>query len=337
MEFNEYKVDCVIEFGSEKCGKPYLRKPIRQKLGDIMEGKHVEAFRSEQANELMTTSRDREAPIIRTAPVLYNVKNEHVQNQYISNNPFEALKILKYKDCVNCLEDIGYDPFFIHYGTNEALQTYKKLCAKPEKVSICIDSTAGLVKKLNSKNIFLHAVAVSIAETQFSVTHMLSEVSHAQAICNWLKMWRKIGAPVPDACVTDWSKALLHGVTNAFTKYETIEEYSDSLNTTGTKSSKIFIRIDIAHTLHKYAKYCAGLRKPIKTFYMACTGQLILCASKSEAENLIRKILTVCLSETDGNLKNGNASPCEEAKNFLLNLITKGNFLSEIFSIDKRV
>lgn len=60
------------------------------------------------------------------------------------------------------------------------------MCAKPEKVSVCIYSTAGLVKKLDkTKNIFLHAVAVSIAETQFSVTHMLLEVSHAQAVCTF--------------------------------------------------------------------------------------------------------------------------------------------------------
>lgn len=197
-----------------------------------------------------------------------------------------------------------------------------------EKICICIDSTGGLVKKLNSKHIFLHAVALSIAEIRFSITHMLSEVSHAQAFCNWLKMWRKSGAPVPDACVTDWSKALLHGVTNAFSNYETIEEYADSLNTIDFKDCKIYIRIDIAHTLHKYATYCARLRKPIKVFYMACIGQLILCSSKSEAENLLIKIFTVCLAEMDGNLRNGKASPCEEAKSFLYNLITTGNYFT---------
>lgn len=77
-------MDCLIELGKDKCGKPYLRKPIRQQLGQSMEGKHVEAFRTAQAKEIMSRNDDSEAPRIRSASVLYNVKNEHVQNQYIS-------------------------------------------------------------------------------------------------------------------------------------------------------------------------------------------------------------------------------------------------------------
>ncbi|CAG9822104.1 unnamed protein product [Phaedon cochleariae] len=177
-------------------------------MGQDLGEKHVEAYRSQQANILMTRENDPEAPIIRSAPILYNVKSEFLQSQYIAKDLLEALKIMKYGDCVNCIDDIGYDPFFVQYSTNASLQTYKKLCAKPGKTCVSIDSTAGVVKRLDVKRIFLHAVALGVPEGQFSITHMLSEVSHTQAICNWLMMWRRLRAPVPDACTTDWSRAL---------------------------------------------------------------------------------------------------------------------------------
>ena len=151
---------------------------------------------------------------------------------------------------------------------------------------------------------------------------MLSEVSHAQSFCNWLNMLRKAGAPIPNACVTDWSKALLNGITNSFTKFKTIEEYASSLY--AGNYSTIYLRLDVAHTMHKYAVFLSRLRKPIKTFYMACIGQLVICTSKSDAELLITKILCVCLAETDGNLKNGKPTICEQAKNDLMDAVTTG-------------
>lgn len=315
------------------CGKPYLRNPIRKNVAEVLEKDSVEAYRTKQADDLMTREIDPEPPIIRRPEVLYQVKREANAAKYCHPDPIQALAMMKKNEWFDSIGEIGHDPFYVHYSTNSGMQAYKRMCLrasqKGEKICVAADSTGGVVRKIGEKYIFLHVLVVGVPEGQISLAHMISETAHTESICHWLRMWRRAGATIPDICVTDWSRALLHGVASAFTGHQTIEDYAEHL-----PDVKIFIRLDVAHTVHKYARYCKKYRKQVKTFLMACLGQLIIASSKYEAEQIIRNIFIVCLSETNGNLKTGEKSPADLAESELIKLITKGMFLFIVYFVN---
>ncbi|CAH1118235.1 unnamed protein product [Phaedon cochleariae] len=164
-----------------------------------------------------------------------------------------VLRILDFDE--NIKEDekkmAGYLKKFIREGddklTNHQLQAYKSICAAGN-VCVCLDSTGSVVRKLKEpsfripRHIFLHAIAVNTTSGQFTVAHMLSEMSHTVALETWIKMWFRSGAPIPNQCVTDDSRALLNAVVRSFTALPSIEDYADALK--DHEQIKVYIRID---------------------------------------------------------------------------------------------
>lgn len=273
-----------------------------------------------------------EPPMIRKPDVLYQVKHEALAKKYLEPDPIQALVIMKKEGCFGSIGEIGHDPFYVHYSTNVLTHSYKKMHAEAErqgkKLCLAIDSTGGLVHPLGNKHIFLHAVAIGIPEGQISLWHMLSESSHTETICHWLKMWRREKIPIPHTCVVDWSKALLHGTASGFTSAQTIEEYVNKM-----PEVEVYIRLDVAHTIHKYARFFKNYRKVIKNVLMASVGELLLSESKLQAQHILRNILLLCLTPTTGRLPTGEKSPSAVAYDELTELISRGIFFS-FFSIE---
>lgn len=71
----------------------------------------------------------------------------------------------------------------------------------------------------------------------------------------------------------------------------------------------------------------------MKTFYLGAIGQLILNKNIINAKAIIKSIFIIVLSETDGNLKNGCPTQCEQERVKLINLITTGNIELETHEI----
>ncbi|KAG5861870.1 hypothetical protein JTB14_024752 [Gonioctena quinquepunctata] len=313
-----------VTLGSGKCGKRWLREPLRSTVCTAIQYKSVETYRADKANEYMLSG-DVEPPIIPSSSVLRTAKSQHVTRNHLDPDPLKALVMMKYGGYSNYIQDIGLDPFFIHYGTNHQLQAYKRLCAAG-KVCVCLDSTGSIVRKLKQpnyripKHIFLHAVAVNTTVGQFTVAHMLSEVSHTVALETWLKMWLRSGAPIPSQCVTDDSKALLNAAVRSFTIFPSVEDYADALK--NQHKVNIYIRIDVAHFLKKYSVLLKAQPRRVKTFYLASIGQLIKCSNILDAETLMKAILVVSQSETEGILSCGRNTTCEDMKNMLKHKIT---------------
>lgn len=316
---------CKILKGTEgrKCGKRYLREPLRTIVGKELCNKPIEVYRAEKANELMVLG-DPEPPHLYKSTTLHVAKNEYKNSQFFNADPIKALCIMKYSAYVNCIHNIGIDPFFIHYWTNHQLQVYRKYCLTNIS-TIYIDATGSIVKKLTrldetlSKHIFLYQAVINYNDKQFSVTQMLSERHTTNNIHFWLLEWCRMGAPYPREVVVDSSKALLNVIIRCFTSYTTIKDYANACKI--KVIPECYIRIDVAHFIKTYANFLKNLPRRIKVFYMAAIGQLIMCRNIDEAAIMLKAILTIARSETEGKLASGEETCCEKEKNRLKSVI----------------
>lgn len=137
---------CKVLEGTGKCGKRYLRAPSRKIIGQQLRIKSVDVYRAEKANELMMPG-DPEPPHLYNATVLHVAKNEYTKTQFYDADPIRALCIMKCNTYLNCIHNIGIDPFFVHYWTNHQLQIYRKYYSRNIR-SIYIDATGSIVKKI---------------------------------------------------------------------------------------------------------------------------------------------------------------------------------------------
>lgn len=131
--------------------------------------------------------------------------------------------------------------------------------------------------------------------------------------------WLRSGVPYPKEVITDFSRALLTVVVRCFTIYKTIEEYADACK--DKSLLHCYIRIDVAHFIKLYVIFLKSLSKRIKVFYLTTIGQLIKCSDITKAREIIKDLLTVAQSETEGALPSGEMTQCEKAKVRLKELI----------------
>jgi len=271
------------------------------------------------------TPGDPEPPHLYKASVLHVAKNEFIKSQHFDEDPIKALCIMKYSAYLNCIHNIGIDPFFVHYWTNHQLQIYRKYCSTNIS-SVYIDATGSIVKKIIkvnetlSKHIFLYQAVINYDGHQFPVTQMLSERHTTNNIHFWLLEWSRMGAPYPREVVVDSSKALLNAVVRCFTSHATIKDYANACK--NKIMPECYIRTDVAHCIKMYANLKKNLPRRIKIFYIAAIGQLIMCQNIDNAAIIFRAILTVALSETEGTLANGEETPCEKEKKRLKSIVT---------------
>lgn len=243
--------------GTGKCGKRYLRKPLRAIIGKKLQTKPIEIYRAEKANEIMEPG-DPEPPYLYKSSVLHVAKNELKNLQFFDSDPIRALCIIKYSAYANCIHNIGIDLFFIHYWTNHQLQVYRKYCLSNIS-TLYIDATGSIVKKIMranntlSQHIFLYQAVINYNDKQFSVTQMLSERHTTNNIHFWLLEWCRMGASYPREVVVDFSKALLNAVIRCFTSYTTIKDYTNACK--NKAMPKCYIRIDVAHFIKMYANF----------------------------------------------------------------------------------
>ena len=67
---------CKIYKGTGKCGKRYLRKPLRTNIGKELHTKPIEIYRAEKANDLMEQG-DPEPPHLYKSTTLHVAKSEY--------------------------------------------------------------------------------------------------------------------------------------------------------------------------------------------------------------------------------------------------------------------
>jgi len=239
-----------------------LRNPIRQAVVEKFQGSSAAKYRIEMAEDLIEKN-DREPPHLYSANVLRVAKHEITQKNYLDKDPIKALHLMKLGSLQNVIHSIGLNSFYIHYWTNHQLHVYRTY-ATDETSCVYIDATGSIIRKIKrldktkTKHIFLYNCVVnSKANGLFPVCQMLSESHHTNAIHYWLMEWIRSGASCPREVVCDASRALLTAAIRSFTRYRTINEYSDACKDNNVPSC--YIRIDVAHFIKtcRFFKRCA--------------------------------------------------------------------------------
>lgn len=93
----------------------------------------------------------------------------------------------------------------------------------------------------------------------------------------------------------------------AFTHFKTIEDYCDAFYKDEKQMLDVtLISIDVNHYIKDWSVFfkSIAIQGIVKTFYMACIGELVMSKSLSEAKHIVEMILMVALSETYGNIEN---------------------------------
>lgn len=299
------KFHCEFTLKKGVCGKRQLRQPFRTEVAEMLKYKTAERYRIDEASKLMIHG-EKEAPIIPKASVLNVAKHEYMQSLQLDKNPIIAIsKMKRIGDAESklAIRFIGYDPFYVMYWSNYQSLVYKKY-ASNEIASIKIDSTGKLVSRLKKDDgtlgphIFLYLIVINCSAGQFTVNQMISEAQDTGTIQNWMTQWSRSGIPSPKETVSDAARALQTAIVRTFTGYLTIEEYCDVF--LNDKLPICYVRTDVAHVLHIYAKLLQPEHRLVKKFYMAVTGKIILSRNLESVKKIIFALLIVSTSETEG-------------------------------------
>ena len=130
----------IIPGSGTGCGPSYLRGDERNAVfQEIDQYGSVDRYTATCSKDLMRTG-DPKPSIIHSSNVLHVAKSTHLKSKYIHTDPIAALDIMKCTMHANEIHDIGQNPFYIDYWTNEQLHAYKKVC-RLYGGSVCVDST----------------------------------------------------------------------------------------------------------------------------------------------------------------------------------------------------
>lgn len=282
---------------------------------------------------------------IPTTKSLRQIKSKLSTSSRLHPDPIVALGILKNSDGGSAIRDIGYDKFFIHFWSDLQLKIYKDHYAKTKSPTISIDATGGCCRKIKrhdnqlSNSIFLYEGIMEVDNKSFTVLSMLSEQHDNVSICLWLKRWLRNEVKPPKVTITDQSIALMSGIVQAFTQYDSLAKYLEVCfqlvqGKTNENIPKCYIRNDINHFVHLFTQWppLKNSKYPrTKQLFSRAMGLLVLCTSMDEVKDTLNAIFTIISSRFDGLVLNSNnETPCSKSKRFLQSKITASN-INEIF------
>lgn len=279
-------------------------------------------------------------PNIYNGPTLRKVKQENRDNKLgiEINNPILSLIELKHTiPFGGSIHNISADPLMVHYWSPYQMIVYKETSKMTNHgVRLCIDATGGLVKKIKrttqnikSAHIFLYSIVLHDGSIQVPVCQMLSEIQDIPSITYWLSEWVRAGAPHPNEVVVDYSNALIGAVTRTFTgltKNEyCIKSFNILKNNLKDTRLSVYVRLDIAHFIKMICRWkCfkANGNKKVKELYVRSIVLLTKAQNLDQFIEILKKIIVVCNSEFDGNIKNTHIeTKAETFRKNLFNMI----------------
>lgn len=142
-------------------------------------------------------------------------------------------------------------------------------------------------------------------------------------VTHWFNEFVRLFKDVPNVFVSDMSSVLLNSAAKAFGGCADVPDYIDWLFNTirnpdsNTRNVKCFIRIDVAH-LVKNITTCDALKlksSEQREFFIRATCLIVKCSGIIQAETILRSILIVAKSETQG-------EPFSAHKSYLDDLIS---------------
>lgn len=248
------------------------------------------------------------------------IKHRQLQKNKRHPETLTALAIMKTEeDFKDVLNDMGGNPFFLHYHCGELIHLYRGYCRQNKYPKLIVDATGSVVKNfkkfgtVKTKHIFLYEGLVYDPEKRhsFTVTNMLSERHSNIAIFNWLANWVSGDVPRPKETICDQSLALLSAIVQCFTQYSSLQEYinicSDlvlgDLSSNSHWLPKCFVRTDVAHFIKVASKWIPLKTVPrrVREVILRTIGLLIKFQSLNDMYALLLSLFVVLINETDGN------------------------------------
>lgn len=266
---------------------------------------------------------------------LRDAKYEYIRYHRLDENPVVAIgKAIHSNKFKNIIRDVCYDKFQVRYTSSAQIHVYRDFCKKNHPVSVALDATGGVVKRLkrapgvNSGPIFLYSIVVRDPASKkiYPVCPLLSERHDTETIRHWLTTFIRYGVPLPNEVVTNMPIALMSASVHAFTSCTSLEayleKYAELLNLPVVSSNRhhpeCYIRNDVAHLVKLITTWDCfkNALKISKQFYIRCLCQVLQSTDLDDIKSLLNHILTVVLSNTEGNDEAGEPTPCEVSKKF---------------------
>jgi len=284
-------MDCKIE-GFDHSVKHSKKRQLRGEMRTTIANKLINSnefpcqWRREEANKLMVSLGEKEPPHLYSGDVLCKAKQE-AQDKFLdiqSTKVFDNLQQMMYATKYDgAIRRIGLDPVYVMYWTKEQEAIYDHY-----HHTVYIDGTGSLVHKLKLPNgdlcshIYLYQMVTQVDNKTAPVLQMLSSVQTTDDIYMWLRVFlrnihlNRTVARIPKECVTDFDKALLGAVVQAFAQVTNLKSYIElcfdllSSNSNSKKLPPCLIRLDVCHFSNMLAKWkCFRDKHPqVRKFYL---------------------------------------------------------------------
>lgn len=258
--------DAIFECKVTNFQSNFLHSKKRQLIGyrrqvaiELVDGRECASeWRRKEAIRLMKIG-DLMPPIIYDSTVLRKAKQQLLDNrlQLQTTNPIENLQNAKYSTLRGTIRNIGYDPFYCLYWSEEQRVLYKSAC-KDKNCFLAIDAIGGIANRLlvpngkKSPYLFLYQCICVTNKGSFPVFQMISSKQHASQISFFLLEILRSGAPIPPLVVSNFGKAILVAVARIFGNCRDLQNYLEiCYNIIFSKCTSTlpdcFIRLDVNH------------------------------------------------------------------------------------------
>ena len=284
--------------------KRFLSGNVRREAVLGMKVQSATTFQKENAHKYMQG--DNIPAHIPNLNTLRTAKWESKKKEYLDKNEIVSLAISKcHYPYRGVIQDVGFDPFFVHYYGSQQMHLYNSFMKKEEAAQISIDATGGIVRRFTKTNgekchtILLYDVTLHdrVNRKVYSVSNMLSERHDTSAITYWLTSWRRFGADVPKVVVCDMSLALMAAAVKSFTRFNTLNEYLkecalilDECTITRFVKPETYLRNDVAHLIKLMTtwKCLKTVMKRTKQFFLKSLCLALQATDLCELRNILK-------------------------------------------------
>lgn len=170
------------------------------------------------------------------------------------------MKEAKYSDVSRSIHQIGDDPFFVQYWSEEQMVIYKLAIKNDPFAFMTIDASGGFCKKIKlpngekSPHIFLYQCICVTTDVSFPEFQMLSMRQDAVIITMFFSDLLRLGAPKPRLIVCDFSRAILIAIVRTFADCSDLSHYMQrcynfSVLKISDQLPTCYMRLDVSHLI----------------------------------------------------------------------------------------
>ena len=229
-----------------------------------------------------------------------------------NNDPINNLLEAKYFTYPRTIKNIGLNPFFCHYWSDEQEILYKVSRKEDEECELLIDATGSLALPIilpngkRSPHLMLYLCVCKTKNFSFPASHMISSKQDAQTITDFLAQIKKHVLP-PRKVISDFGNAIIIAVAKVFANCIDLQDYlkrcyrivflielSDPLS--------CFIRLDISHFVKMVCSWSCikqSLEKA-REFVVKVLCYVYKCKEIKEIKKTLKALLVVLLSKDIG-------------------------------------